>query len=208
MPHCNFCLHSFPTSKVVSFHTLANPTCKECMCNAQEEPMQIPAEEDPQETDEPGPAFLERKYQHGSDDQGDDVKFTYGLLFDAELGQGGDEMDCENRGPRVQEVEDKYDVWQHFMHSYPGQIALTLGQEETLFEAIKRLQEKEGLDPWGSFADGEEWKLLKWLIRHVRQSGIEKFTKLPTIILDAKHKKQTSEQKQADNVQAKGIQKE
>ncbi|KAF8835628.1 hypothetical protein BDN67DRAFT_984494 [Paxillus ammoniavirescens] len=46
-----------------------------------------------------------------------------------------------------------------FVHLYPGQIVSTLGQAEILFEAIKRLQEKEGLDPWGHFADGEEWNL-------------------------------------------------
>ncbi|KAF9237171.1 hypothetical protein BU15DRAFT_49017 [Melanogaster broomeanus] len=48
-----------------------------------------------------------------------------------------------------------------------------------MFEAIKRSQEEQGLDPWGPFADGEEWELIKWLFRHVGQTGIEEFTKLP-----------------------------
>ncbi|KIJ06650.1 hypothetical protein PAXINDRAFT_30823, partial [Paxillus involutus ATCC 200175] len=51
-----------------------------------------------------------------------------------------------------------------------------------LFEAIKRSQGEEGLDPWGPFADGEEWKLVKWLVRHIGHTAIEEFTKLPTAI--------------------------
>ncbi|KIJ08909.1 hypothetical protein PAXINDRAFT_17990 [Paxillus involutus ATCC 200175] len=180
MHRCNFCLRTFPTSKAVSLHISGNPTCKQCMQSAQEEPMQIPAQEDPQQPDVPGPAFLEREDQYGGDDQGNDANFTYGLPFNAEVERGGDEMGGANRQPRVEEVEDEYDIWQRFVHSYPGQIASTLGQAETLFETIRRSQEDEGLDPWGPFADGEEWELVKWLIRHVGQSGIEEFTKLPT----------------------------
>jgi hypothetical protein len=181
MHRCNFCLRTFPTSKAVSLHISGNPTCKQRMQSAREEPMQIPAQEDPQQPDMPGPAFLEREDQYGGDDQGNDVNFTYGLPFDAEVERGGDEMGGANRQPRVEEVEDEYDIWQRFVHSYPGQIASTLGQAETLFETIRRSQEDEGLDPWGPFADGEEWELVKWLIRHVGQSGIEEFTKLPTV---------------------------
>ncbi|KIJ10756.1 hypothetical protein PAXINDRAFT_16302 [Paxillus involutus ATCC 200175] len=95
------------------------------------------------------------------------------------LDQGGDETGGEDRRPQVEEIEDKYDVWQHFVHLYPGQITSTLGQAETLFEAIKRLQGEEGLDPWGPFADGEEWELVKWLVRHIGHTVIEEFTKLP-----------------------------
>ncbi|KIK78049.1 hypothetical protein PAXRUDRAFT_56931, partial [Paxillus rubicundulus Ve08.2h10] len=49
----------------------------------------------------------------------------------------------------------------------------------SLFEAIKRSQEEQGLDPWGSFVDEQEWELIKWLFRYVGQTGIEEFTKLP-----------------------------
>ncbi|KAF9235433.1 hypothetical protein BU15DRAFT_89590 [Melanogaster broomeanus] len=64
-----------------------------------------------------------------------------------------------HRQPGIEEVEDEYDVWSRF--------------------AIKRSQEGQGLDPWGPFADEEEWELVKWLFRHVGQTGIEEFTKLP-----------------------------
>ncbi|KAF8833145.1 hypothetical protein BDN67DRAFT_992890 [Paxillus ammoniavirescens] len=77
------------------------------------------------------------------------------------------------------EVEDEYDIWCCFVCSYPGQVAATLGQAESLFEVIKKSQDKQGLDPWGPFADGEEWELGKWLFRHVGQTGIEEYTKLP-----------------------------
>jgi hypothetical protein len=100
----------------------------------------------------------------------------YGMPSDAESdGNHG------NRGPVVEEVEDEYDVWHRFVRSYPGQVATTLGQAESLFEAIKRSQEEQGLDPWGPFADGEEWQLVKWLFKHVGQTGIEEFTKLPIV---------------------------
>ncbi|KAF8120405.1 hypothetical protein EV363DRAFT_1407675 [Boletus edulis] len=42
-------------------------------------------------------------------------------------------------------------------------------------------QERGGLDVHAPFADGEEWELVKWLFRHVGQTGMEEFTKLPMV---------------------------
>ncbi|KAG1799690.1 uncharacterized protein HD556DRAFT_1430484 [Suillus plorans] len=66
-----------------------------------------------------------------------------------------------------------------FIQTYPGQVAQTLGQAKTLFDSIRAEQEAQGLDPWGPFADEEEWGLVKWLIARVGQTAIDEFMKLP-----------------------------
>ena len=68
-----------------------------------------------------------------------------------------------------------------FVQSYPSEVASTLGKAETMFEAIWRSQTEQGLTLHGPFADGEEWDLIKWLFRHVGQTGIDKFTQLPIV---------------------------
>jgi len=84
---------------------------------------------------------------------------------------------------RVEEVEDEYDVWQCFVHSYPGEVATEMGQACTMFEAICAAQEEKGLDTWGPFKDGREWELVRWLMRHVGKSGIEEFTDLSMVTI-------------------------
>lgn len=70
---------------------------------------------------------------------------------------------------------------QRFVQSYPSQVAATLGQAETRFEAIKREQGEQCLEPHGPFVDSEEWELVKWLFQRVGQNGIEEFTKLKMV---------------------------
>jgi hypothetical protein len=60
-------------------------------------------------------------------------------------------------------------------------VAAQLGMAETLFEKILKMQEEQGLDPWAPFSDVEEWDLVKWLFKHVGQTGMEEFTKLPIV---------------------------
>ncbi|KAG1792002.1 uncharacterized protein HD556DRAFT_1432737 [Suillus plorans] len=84
-----------------------------------------------------------------------------------------------NHHVHVEEVEDEERVWMRFIQTYPGQVARTLGQAETLFESIRVEQEALGLDPWAPFADEEEWGLVKWLIARVGQMAIDEFFKLP-----------------------------
>lgn len=62
---------------------------------------------------------------------------------------------------RVEDVEDEDQVWMRFIQSYPGQVAKTLGEAQTMFDGIRAEQEALGLDPWAPFADEEEWALVK-----------------------------------------------
>ncbi|KIK79385.1 hypothetical protein PAXRUDRAFT_28431 [Paxillus rubicundulus Ve08.2h10] len=128
---------------MVSQHISGNPTCKQRMWSAREEPIKAPehwslSHDGGQEQDQP----LSHDIEEGENEPYD------GMPFDVEFdGNNG------NRQPRIEEVEDEYDVWSRFVRSYPGQVASALGQAESLFEAIKRSQEEQGLDPWGPFAD-------------------------------------------------------
>ncbi|KAG2047051.1 hypothetical protein BDR06DRAFT_898131 [Suillus hirtellus] len=67
----------------------------------------------------------------------------------------------------------------HFIQSYPGQVAQTLGQAEIMFQDIQAQQEAQGLDPWAPFTDEEKWGLVKWLVSCVGHTAIDEFLKLP-----------------------------
>jgi hypothetical protein len=87
----------------------------------------------------------------------------------------------QHRGVQVEEVVDKETIWMHFVQSYPGQVAQTLGLAESMFHEIREQQEAQGLDPWAPFVDAEEQDLVKWLVKRVGQNAIDEFMKLPMV---------------------------
>ena len=112
-------------------------------------------------------------------DHSEEAFNTDSIFFDVEHQTTGSSLHA-----RVKEVKDEYDVWQCFVHSYPGEVATKMGQAHTMFDTICAAQEEKGLDLWGPFKNGREWELVRWLMRHVGKSGIEEFTNLLMVTID------------------------
>lgn len=60
--------------------------------------------------------------------------------------------------------------------------ARTFGTEETSWEARRKEDEAEGIEPWWPFDSVEDWKLADWLMScGISQKEMDKHLKLPTV---------------------------
>jgi len=180
---CNFCLQVFPTGKAISQHISNVPACQEQLKEMHERslpdlmPVGSSSASHSGEATAPTDNLIYEPYAY-QDNHNEEVIDTDRNGFDTEH-----QSNATGLHAQIEEVEDEYDVWQHFVHSYPGEVATEIGQARMMFEAIRAAQEENGLDTWGPFKDGREWELVRWLMRHVGKSGIEEFTDLSMVTI-------------------------
>jgi hypothetical protein len=170
MHRCDFCLKgNFKTARAVSIHISRTRACKEYMDRLRNH------EQASKETTQATP-----NNDHEMDVDGD-IPWEIDGQVDGIQEEPRPTTPDQHCGVQVEEVDDEESMWMHFVQSYPGRVAQTLGHAETMFHEIKAQQEAQGLDPWAPFADAEEWGLVKWLISWVGQNAIEEFMKLPIV---------------------------
>ncbi|KAJ6473973.1 Zn-finger domain-containing protein [Mycena vitilis] len=97
----------------------------------------------------------------------------------------------QSRRATVEEVMDEDDIdpqnFGRFVKAFPGHDAedgestagVPLGRGETLFEWMRKQQEREGSSEYAPFASGDEWDLAGWLSKNVNQTATDEYLQLP-----------------------------
>ncbi|KAJ7855999.1 Zn-finger domain-containing protein [Mycena leptocephala] len=95
----------------------------------------------------------------------------------------------QSRRATVEEVMDEDDPQNlsRFVEAFPGENAeegeseagKPLRRGETLFERMRKEQEREGDSKFAPFTSGDEWDLARWLSKNVSQTATEEYLNLP-----------------------------
>jgi hypothetical protein len=97
----------------------------------------------------------------------------------------------QSRRATVEEVMDEDDPQNlsRFLEAFPGEDAEEgeseagepLRRGETLFEHMRKEQERGGDSKFAPFTSGDEWDLARWLSKNVSQTATEEYLNLPIV---------------------------
>ena len=93
------------------------------------------------------------------------------------------------KGVSIEEVDEDEPVetvdnaYQHSRWSErsPGRVAEASGMAKTTFEEWRESQVSNGTSEWSPFANQEEWETAQWLLKHVGQTVIDEYLKMPLV---------------------------